>query len=126
MSANSADKDAGTGAVHDRAAPRRRAAPLQSRPSGIEAAPSAWIAGAVSGGRLGSRAWRRMPPAQARMSGVVTNCLTTPEKLRRALPNRAKTSTHSTLTVNTIAALHTAAKAMPLVPNRPPALVTPM
>ncbi len=92
----------------------------------MEAAPNALSAGAMPGGTFRSSVCRRMPAMQARMSGLVTSCLTMPAKCRRAVPNRAKTSTHSTLTVGTIAALQIAAKATPLVPNRPAAIVTPM
>jgi hypothetical protein len=53
------------------------------------------------------------------------SCRATPASETRAVPKRENTSTQSTFTKGTSAALATAASATPCAPNRPAASVTP-
>ncbi|MNC35541.1 hypothetical protein D3C75_840280 [compost metagenome] len=99
--------------------PRRappRAAPTHSRPSGRAAWPRALTVGSIPAGRPSPLARSSNPPAQPTIKGLAKMARSTVAgELWRAL-KRANTSTQSRLTRGTIAALATAARAMPALP----------
>ena len=125
MARNLTSDDTATGCTHERTPLKFSAAPTHSRPSGIEATPSERTAGSINVGTCTPAICMAMPNTHATTSGFVTIWRASALPLSRTEPKRANTSTHSRLTVGTMAALHTAASAMPLAPKSPAASDTP-
>ncbi|MNH21884.1 hypothetical protein D3C79_817160 [compost metagenome] len=93
-----------------------RAAPTHSRPRGRAAWPRALTVGSSPAGKPSPVTRSSRPPAQPTISGLAKIARNTVAgELWRAL-KRANTSTQSRFTKGTMAALATAAKAMPALP----------